>query len=127
MEVEKELILLCKEILTESETTYTQKQKVCPMCCGSDKLCTEAERVVHWVYHAAGNENSFWNVQGHTLTGEQILDSVRQTNAMYRKLSSGVYVCEHCFTQHAVFGDKTRPVETTEGRLVCEQCEMKKK
>jgi hypothetical protein len=124
MEVEKTLILLCKEILTDSQTKYNNNgMSSCTLCRDdADGSCSDAERATHCVYHVA--ENNFWN--GRALTGDQILDCVRQTNVRFRggqlPMSARVYVCELCFTHHAVIRSNNTPHETPEGRLVCGQC-----
>jgi hypothetical protein len=126
MEVEKNLVLLCKEILTDSQTTYNNGgngPKSCALCRDADGSCSDAERATHCVYHVADGHNNFWS--GRALTGEHILDCVRQTNVRFRgglPMSARVYVCELCFTHHAVIRSNNAPHETPEGRLVCGQC-----
>lgn len=130
MEVEKDLDLICKEFLTDAQTTYNNGYaSPCRLCRDTDNPCSDAERAVHWVYHVADESNSFWNVQGgRALTGEQLLDCVRQTNVRFREgrvsslMSARVYVCERCFTHHAVIQSRNAPHETSEGRLVCAGC-----
>ncbi len=153
MEVEKTLILLCKEILTDSQTTYNNGGLTsCTLCRDADGSCSDAERATHCVYHVADN-NNFWS--GRALTGEQILDCVRQTNVRFRgalPMSARVYVCELCFTHQAVIRsvevfvafetfcvgsadantsmrqrNVSKPHETPEGRLVCPGCYVLRK
>jgi hypothetical protein len=124
------LVILIKESLTDSQTKYSNGGMMkCRLCRGDDDAdgsCSDAERATHCVYHVSADNNNFWS--GRALTGEHILDCVRETNARFRRglpmSATRVYVCELCFTHHAVIQSGQAPHETHEGRLVCAGCAL---
>jgi hypothetical protein len=104
--------------------------KRCRLCCHREgepmPACSEADRAEHFVYHVSDNDKCFWGAQGHSLSGEQILAVVRQTNARYDDSfldAATVYVCERCFTSHVVIKiyNPTKKCPFT-GKMLCKQC-----